>query len=53
VPEWKPSTPLVEAVAANIAWMDQHGLVTNSDDEPLEDQIIADLRRLPQRVRSG
>jgi nucleoside-diphosphate-sugar epimerase len=53
VPAWKPSTPLVEAVAANIAWMDRHGLVTNSDDDPLEDQIIADLRRLPQRVRSG
>jgi nucleoside-diphosphate-sugar epimerase len=51
VPEWQPSTPLVEWMAANIAWMDHHGLVANSDLDPLEDQIITDLRGLPERVR--
>ena len=53
VPEWRPSTPLVEWMTANIAWMDQHGLVTDSDADPLEDRIIADLRAMPDRVRSA
>jgi nucleoside-diphosphate-sugar epimerase len=53
VPEWKPVTPLVEWMAANIAWMDRHGLVSDSDADPLEDRIIAELRGLPQRVGAG
>jgi nucleoside-diphosphate-sugar epimerase len=51
VPEWQPSTALVEWMAANIAWMDRHGLVTDSDADPLEDRIIAALRALPEQVR--
>jgi nucleoside-diphosphate-sugar epimerase len=51
VPDWQPSTPLVDWMAANIAWMDRHGLVSDSDADPLEDRIIADLRGLPARVR--
>jgi nucleoside-diphosphate-sugar epimerase len=53
VPEWHPSTPLVDWMAANIAWMDQHGLVKDSDADPLEDRIIADLRGMPDRVRGA
>jgi nucleoside-diphosphate-sugar epimerase len=53
VPEWQATTPLAKWMAENIAWMDRHGLVTDSDADPLEDRIIADLRALPERVRSG
>jgi nucleoside-diphosphate-sugar epimerase len=53
VPEWQPATPLVEWMAANIAWMDRHGLVSDSDGDPLEDRIIAELRGLPRRLTEG
>lgn len=53
VPEWQPATPMVEWLAANIAWMDRHGLVKDSDADPLEDRIIAELRGLPARVQHG
>jgi nucleoside-diphosphate-sugar epimerase len=52
VPEWQPSTPLVDWMAANIAWMDRYNLVSNSDEDRLEDRIIAELRALPERVRA-
>jgi nucleoside-diphosphate-sugar epimerase len=52
VPEWQPATPTAEWMAANIAWMDQHGMVTDSDADPLEDRIIAELRALPSRVKA-
>ena len=50
VPEFRPRTPLIESLAANIAWMDQHDLVPNSDTEDLEDRIIAAVRGLPDRL---
>lgn len=50
VPEWQPNTSLVEWMAANIAWMDHHALVKDSDTDPLEDWIITELRRLPERA---
>jgi nucleoside-diphosphate-sugar epimerase len=50
VPDWEPATPLVEWMAKNIAWMDRHGLVLDSDADPLEDHIIAELRTLPARA---
>jgi nucleoside-diphosphate-sugar epimerase len=50
VPEWQPTTPLVDWMAQNIAWMDRHGLVSNSDEDTLEDRIITDLRALPTRL---
>jgi nucleoside-diphosphate-sugar epimerase len=53
VPEWQPATPMAEWMAANIAWMDQHGMVTDSDADPLEDRIIAELRALPSRVKAA
>jgi len=52
VPEWQPSTPLVDWMAENIAWMDRHGLVSNSDDDRLEDRIITELRAVPARLTS-
>jgi hypothetical protein len=37
-------------MAANIAWMDRCGLVSNSDADSLEDRIIAELRGLPRSL---
>ena len=48
--EFRPRTPLIESLAANIAWMDKHNLVPNGDSEDLEDRIIAAVRRLPDRL---
>jgi nucleoside-diphosphate-sugar epimerase len=50
VPEWNPATPMVDWMAENIAWMDRHGMVSDSDADPLEDRIIAELRALPSRL---
>ena len=52
VPEFQPATPLVESVAANIAWMDKHSLVPDSDADDLEDRIIAAIRNLPTCFKS-
>ena len=40
IPEFRPSVPTVESVAENIAWMDDHNLVPDSDGDNLEDRII-------------
>jgi nucleoside-diphosphate-sugar epimerase len=52
VPEFQPQIPLVESVAENIAWMDKHHLVPDSDANDLEDRIIAAIRDLPNQVKS-
>ncbi|MFM1549134.1 MAG: NAD-dependent epimerase/dehydratase family protein [Lentisphaeria bacterium] len=52
VPEFQPTTPLVESVAANIEWMDKHSLVPDSDADDLEDRIIAAVENLPTKVAS-
>ena len=48
LPEFRPKVPVTESVAENIAWMDTHGLVPDSDADDLEDQIIAAVRKLPR-----
>ena len=50
LPEWSPQVPVTESVAENIAWMDKHNLVPDSDADDLEDQIIEAVRNLP-RIR--
>jgi nucleoside-diphosphate-sugar epimerase len=50
VPEWRPTTPLVEWMAENVAWMDRHALVTDSDADPLEDRMVAALRGVVDQV---
>jgi len=52
LPDWKPRTPRREAIAATIAWMDQHGRVADSDADTLEDRIIAAIRALPEHLAS-
>jgi len=53
LPEWRPRVPRQEAITATIAWMDQHRRVANSDEDTLEDRIIAAMRALPAQVRGG
>ena len=50
LPEFSPQVPVTESVAENIAWMDKHNLVPDSDADDLEDQIIEAVRNLP-RIR--
>ena len=50
LPEFSPQIPVTESVAENIAWMDKHNLVPDSDADDLEDQIIEAVRNLP-RIR--
>ena len=49
VPEFQPDTPPVESVVENIAWMDRHNRIPDSDADDLEDRIIAAVRSLPTR----
>lgn len=51
LPDWRPATDRRAHIAATIAWMDAHGRVANSDDDPLEDRLIAALREVPARAR--
>ncbi|RKU38213.1 hypothetical protein C6495_00460, partial [Candidatus Poribacteria bacterium] len=46
LPEFKPRTPVTESVAENIAWMDKHNRVPNSDEDELEDRIIETIQNL-------
>lgn len=50
LPDFKPQIPVTESVAENIAWMDKHNRVPNSDADELEDKIIETIRSLP-RIR--
>ena len=50
IPEFQLATPLVESVAENIAWMDKHSRVPDSDADDLEDRIIEAVRDLPTRL---
>ena len=40
IPEFQPETPAAESVAENIAWMDRHNRIPDSDADDLEDRII-------------
>jgi nucleoside-diphosphate-sugar epimerase len=53
IPDWRPRTPHAEAIGATLAWMERHGRVANSDDDTLEDRIVAALRELPGRIAAG
>ncbi|MBI3912366.1 MAG: NAD-dependent epimerase/dehydratase family protein [Armatimonadetes bacterium] len=53
LPEWQPEVSWEEGVRWNIEWMERHRLITNSDEDDLEDRIIAHLKALPERVRQG
>lgn len=44
LPDWQPKVPRRDAILATIEWMDANNRIVNSDDDPLEDQIIAALR---------
>ncbi len=48
LPDFTPIIPVTESVAENIAWMDRHNRVTDSDVDDLEDQIIKAIRNLPR-----
>ncbi len=50
LPEFSPQIPVTESVAENIAWMDKHNRVPDSDADDLEDKIIDTIRNLP-RIR--
>lgn len=50
LPGFNPKIPVTESVAENIAWMDKHNLVPDSNADNLEDQIIAAVRNL-RRIR--
>ena len=50
LPEFSPQVPVTESVAENIAWMDKHNLIPDSDADDLEDQVIEAVRNLP-RIR--
>ncbi len=48
IPEFSPQIPVTESVAENIAWMDKHNRVPDSDSDDLEDKIIETIRNLPR-----
>ena len=50
IPEFQPQTPLVESWVKNVEWMNQRNPLPNSDEERLEDKIIADVRKLPNQI---
>lgn len=50
LPDWRPATPRVEAISQTIGWMEAHNRIANSDDDTLEDRIIAALRELPGQI---
>ena len=50
IPEFQPKTPLVESLAENVEWMNQRNLIPNSDEDRLEDKIIATVRKLPNQI---
>ncbi len=47
IPEFQPHIELEDGVPANIAWMDRHNLIANSDSDGIEDRLIAAQRRVP------
>ena len=48
LPNFSPQISITESVAENIAWMDKHNLIPNSDANDLEDRIIETIRNLPR-----
>jgi nucleoside-diphosphate-sugar epimerase len=50
VPEYQPAVMWEEGVRRNVAWMDQEGMVANSDEDDFEDRIIAGMGRLQREL---
>ena len=48
LPTFEPKIPVTESVAENIAWMDKHNRIPDSDANDLEDRIIETIRNLPR-----
>ena len=48
LPEFSPKIPVTESVAENIAWMDKHNMIPDSDGDNIEDQVIETIRNLPR-----
>lgn len=46
IPEFQPTIGLEEGIPANVAWMEQHGLIADSDADDTEDRLIAAQRRV-------
>jgi len=50
LPDWKATTPRAEAISQTIGWMEAHNHIANSDDDTLEDRVIAAISSLPSQV---
>ncbi len=48
IPEFQPRIDLEDGIAANVAWMDGHGMVENSDADETEDCLIAAQRAVAE-----
>lgn len=46
VPEFQPRISLEDGIPANVAWMEEQGLLDDSRADNTEDQIIAGIGRL-------
>lgn len=44
------TTPWVEGVRQTVAWLDAHGQVKSSDDDPFEDALISAWQAMSERV---
>jgi nucleoside-diphosphate-sugar epimerase len=42
---FRDSVPWVEGVQRMVRWLDEHGRIENSDDDPFEDQLVAAWRK--------
>jgi nucleoside-diphosphate-sugar epimerase len=48
LPDWLPATPRIDAISQTIGWMEANNRISDSDDDTLEDRIIAAIRGLPE-----
>jgi nucleoside-diphosphate-sugar epimerase len=48
--DFRYTIPWVEGVRRVVTWLDERGRMENSDDDPLDDRIIAAYRRLESRL---
>lgn len=50
VPEFQPKVAWEEGVRRNVEWMEQEGLIADSDEDDLEDRIIAAIERAREEL---
>ena len=48
--DFRYTIPWVEGARRTIRWLDEHGRIENSDDDPFEDRIIAAWERLSKQM---